>query len=80
MAGQARWQTLLKSAVSAGYAERLRIGIVVVLVSFDIEKRESRFAVAHSEIESRVGREFFDDELLKRRAQRRGKRRQLGFG
>ena len=49
-AGRAHRQTLLKSAASAGDAEQLCLGIVIVLVSFDVEKREARFAVAHSKI------------------------------
>jgi hypothetical protein len=40
--------------------------IVIVLMSFDFEKREACFRVAHSHVERRLGRELFDDELLER--------------
>ena len=33
------------------------------LASFDVEKGESRLAVAHSEVKSSVGRKFFHYEL-----------------
>ena len=51
-------------------AERLCVGIVIVLASFNIEKGESGLAVAHGEIETLVRRKFFDYELLERRAKR----------
>ena len=35
--------------------EQLRIGIVIVLMSFDVEKRETGFGVAHSEVEACAG-------------------------
>ena len=49
------------------------LSIVIVLVSFDLEKGESRLAIAHSEIECRVGGKFLDDKLLERCGQRGGK-------
>src|SRR4029077_17466147 len=47
-------------------AEQLRVGVVIVLMSFDIEKREAGFGVAHRKIEPCVGRRPFYDELFKR--------------
>ena len=43
-----------------------RGGIVLVEISFNVEKDETRFPVAHREIEERIRREFFDDELVAR--------------
>jgi hypothetical protein len=45
---------------SASDAEQLCIGIVIVLVSFDIEKDEACFCVAHREIELLARCELFD--------------------
>ena len=56
---------------AASDAEQPRIGLVIVLVSFDLKKRESRLGIAHSEIERRIGGKFFDDKLLKRCGERR---------
>ena len=63
MVGRARGKLFETSRFAASDAEQLRLGIVIVLLSFDVKKRESRLAVAHSEIERRVGRKFFDDKL-----------------
>ena len=46
--------------------EQLGIGIVIVMIAFDIEENEPGLAVAHSKIERRVRRKFFHDELLDR--------------
>jgi hypothetical protein len=46
----------------------LRVGVVIILVSFNIKKGESGVAVAHGEIEPLIRRKFFDYELLERRA------------
>ena len=44
--------------------ERLRVGIVIVLVSFDVKKGESRAAVAHGEVIASAGRKFLDPGLF----------------
>ena len=49
---------------SFGDAEQLRVCVIVVLASFDIEKRESRLAVAHGQIERFARGKFFDYELV----------------
>src|SRR5437899_10563286 len=56
-------------------AQQLRSSIVLVLVSFHVEKGEAGPDVAHSEIEGRAGRKFLEDELLERCSQRGGKHR-----
>ena len=43
--------------------KQLSIGIVIVKSSFNIEKDEPGFAVAHVKIKGRVRMEFFDREL-----------------
>ena len=48
-------------------------GIVIVLVAFDVEKRESGIAVAHCKIERLIRRKFFDYQLLERRAKATGR-------
>jgi hypothetical protein len=54
--------------------------LVIVLVSFDLKKRESCLAVTHTEIIRRVGGKFFHDKLLKRCGERGGKQGNgLGF-
>ena len=40
----------------------------MVLVCFDIEKRESRLAVTYGQIEGFARGKFFDDELFERHA------------
>ena len=50
---------------------RLRLCVVIVLASVDVEKGESRLAVAHGQIEAFARRKLLDYELLERRAQRR---------
>ena len=42
----------------------MRGGIVIVVMSFDIEKDKARFPVAHDEIKGFARREFFEDELI----------------
>src|SRR5438876_9903766 len=53
-------------------AQQLRSSIVLVLVSFHVEKGEAGPDVAHSEIEGRAGRKFLENELLERCSQRGG--------
>ena len=66
---------------AAGDAERPRFGLIIILVSFDLKKRESSLGVAHSQIERRVWRKFFDNELFERCGERSGKLwNRLGFG
>ena len=52
-------------------AQQLRPRIIIVLVSLDIEKSESGFAVAHGKIECCAERKLIYYELAKRRDERR---------
>ena len=69
MDGPAPWQTPSRSEVVHLGCQRPRIAIVIVLVPFDIEKREACFCVADGKVERCVVRKLFDDELLERRGQ-----------
>src|SRR6476646_4591274 len=66
---------------AAGDAERPRFGLIIILVPFDLKKRESSLGVAYRQIERRVWRKFFDDELFERCGEPSGKLwNRLGFG
>ncbi|PYI48264.1 MAG: hypothetical protein DMF11_03995 [Verrucomicrobia bacterium] len=49
---------------SACDAEQLRIGVVIVLVSFDVEKGEPVVAIAHRKIKRIIRRKFFHNEVV----------------
>src|SRR6516165_165215 len=56
----------------------MRLGVVVVLMSLDVEKGEACFCVAHGKIEPFARWQFFHHQLVKGRAQ--GSRDALGWG
>ena len=44
--------------------------IVIIKISFNVEENEAGFSVANDEIIGFIRRDFFDDELVRRRIQR----------
>ncbi len=48
----------------------MRAGIVIVEISFNIEKDKSRFPIPNYDVMGVTGRDFFDDELVEGRLQR----------
>ena len=53
----------------------MRAGIVIIEISFNIEKDKSRFPIPNYDVIRVTGRDFFDDELVEGRLQQRGKSR-----
>ena len=66
---------------AAGDAQRPRAGLIIILVSFNFKKRESRLGVTQRQVERRIWRKFFDNELFERCGKRGGKLgNRSGFG